>query len=631
MVATKENLGSKNRANVLTIALVFLMCVVTYLVASHSSKTVNVISDYTIRAQGWYGRTYQMLRQNPQQGQRAKQYMSQQDEGLEDDTIPQQLREDFQEAGVPEEDDTKMGVEGQAGSLSAQKLQQEEQSNTVSYEGAIRRKFPKVEAIPADVFEGTLREKISKVEHAVSPWYYSSERTLQFIGSSRWYSRVLNKDKFILTSGWKTATGKHWGYECSHYRTQAECMDPRESSRRKAPSIIHPYQRFGRIALLRAVLWDKGSMCETMQAGIQERSEYFNYTFQCWNYPDDKQKLLRYAQTLPGDTNFIVKPVANSLGRGISVSSAATLRKDLGNKRRIVQTYMNDPFIINSRKWDVRLYVTLSSAYPLRAYQFQRGLARFAASKYKSGISEDTTMFLTNTHGTKQSELSQRTWAFSQIREYMNQIKPGLYEHVWLEITKGVSLVLLSAENRFVQLSQDEKTRRFGIPMGRVFHQMLGVDVIVASNGNAKVIEVNGRPNQSIQSPDFDDHYSRTKGMMIQDQSRLLYSKVDIRDKLAEYLEEISDTGYTDLLKPDEWVYLVKYMQERQNLGRFTMIYPNKDLDEFHTEFMKGLPFNTESRQALHKILMHIEKNYPPPPPDLDHDRLPPLQAEEQA
>lgn len=44
--------------------------------------------------------------------------------------------------------------------------------------------------------------------------------------------------------------------------------------------------------------------------------------------------------------------------------------------------YVNNPYLINGYKFDLRIYVGITSINPLWVYVYEEGLVRFATSKY---------------------------------------------------------------------------------------------------------------------------------------------------------------------------------------------------------------------------------------------------------
>ena len=65
----------------------------------------------------------------------------------------------------------------------------------------------------------------------------------------------------------------------------------------------------------------------------------------------------------------------------------------------MAQTYIDNPFLVDGLKFDLRLYVLLAGIHPLRIYLFDDGLARFATNPYQSakeGDINDLFMHLTN-------------------------------------------------------------------------------------------------------------------------------------------------------------------------------------------------------------------------------------------
>jgi len=94
---------------------------------------------------------------------------------------------------------------------------------------------------------------------------------------------------------------------------------------------------------------------------------------------DEFSKLLNY-QTMQ-EKMFIIKPSASSCGRGIRVIQG---NKKLLIKQEecIVSVYLDRPLLINNKKFDMRVYVLVTSFHPLRVYMYQEGLARFATEAY---------------------------------------------------------------------------------------------------------------------------------------------------------------------------------------------------------------------------------------------------------
>ena len=79
---------------------------------------------------------------------------------------------------------------------------------------------------------------------------------------------------------------------------------------------------------------------------------------------------------------WIVKPVASSRGRGIFiVSHPSQVPLD---EPMVVAKYIDNPLLVNGHKWDLRLYVAVTSYDPLIIYLYEEGLVRFATVRYDS-------------------------------------------------------------------------------------------------------------------------------------------------------------------------------------------------------------------------------------------------------
>ena len=103
---------------------------------------------------------------------------------------------------------------------------------------------------------------------------------------------------------------------------------------------------------------------------------------------------------------LIYKPANASCGRGIKVVDSPKKIKSL-KKPAVVQRYLEDPLLINKRKFDLRIYVLVTSLDPLKVYVYEEGLVRLATEEYtlaRKSLS-NTCVHLTNYSVNKQSKL----------------------------------------------------------------------------------------------------------------------------------------------------------------------------------------------------------------------------------
>ena len=80
---------------------------------------------------------------------------------------------------------------------------------------------------------------------------------------------------------------------------------------------------------------------------------------------------------------WIVKPSNSNNGHGIELIENSTdlrMTKDV----TIVQEYIQNPFLINGHKFDMRLYVLITSFDPLMIYLYGDGLVRFATQPFST-------------------------------------------------------------------------------------------------------------------------------------------------------------------------------------------------------------------------------------------------------
>lgn len=93
--------------------------------------------------------------------------------------------------------------------------------------------------------------------------------------------------------------------------------------------------------------------------------------------PDEIQDLELHMRHYPNQT-FICKPSRGRGGEGITLARKFTdLPKSAYTQEFLVQRYIENPLLIQNKKFDVRLYVVIKGASRIEAYMCEEGIARF--------------------------------------------------------------------------------------------------------------------------------------------------------------------------------------------------------------------------------------------------------------
>ena len=106
----------------------------------------------------------------------------------------------------------------------------------------------------------------------------------------------------------------------------------------------------------------------------------YRITPKTYVFPDDYEGFCEDREQEEKDVLYILKPVASSCGRGIKVIGKKT--KVLKLEGYLASKYVCHPHLINNLKYDLRVYVLVSSFDPLRVYIYNDGLVRFATEEY---------------------------------------------------------------------------------------------------------------------------------------------------------------------------------------------------------------------------------------------------------
>lgn len=131
-------------------------------------------------------------------------------------------------------------------------------------------------------------------------------------------------------------------------------------------------------------------ICRKRQFAILMRrfQRYFPYEYDFVPYtlilPDEHKFVKRHMQT-NGDKPMIAKPSRGKGGEGIFfVKNYKEIKLDESRATELVlQDYVDNPLLIDDKKFDFRMYLLISGVETMKAYLAFEGMARFCTEEYK--------------------------------------------------------------------------------------------------------------------------------------------------------------------------------------------------------------------------------------------------------
>nr|KAF6503272.1 tubulin tyrosine ligase like 5 [Molossus molossus] len=202
---------------------------------------------------------------------------------------------------------------------------------------------------------------------------------------------------------------------------------------------------------------------------------------------------------------WIVKPVASSRGRGVYLinnPNQISLEENI-----LVSRYINNPLLIDDFKFDVRLYVLVTSYDPLVIYLYEEGLARFATVRYDQGAKNIRNQFmhLTNYSVNKKSgdyvscddpevEDYGNKWSMSAMLRYLKQEGRDTTA-LMANVEDLIIKTIISAE-----LAIATACKTF-VPHRCSCFELYGFDVLIDSTLKPWLLEVNLSPSLACDAP----------------------------------------------------------------------------------------------------------------------------------
>uniref|UniRef100_A0A8C4WAV3 Tubulin--tyrosine ligase-like protein 9 n=1 Tax=Gopherus evgoodei TaxID=1825980 RepID=A0A8C4WAV3_9SAUR len=253
------------------------------------------------------------------------------------------------------------------------------------------------------------------------------------------------------------------------------------------------------------------------------KCDFFPKTFEM---PSEYHLFVEEFRKNPGIT-WIMKPVARSQGRGIflfrklkdvidwrkvkpagphcslfvaplllpthpSCSPSLDDQKDETQvENYVAQCYIENPYLIGGRKFDLRVYVLVMSYIPLKAWLYRDGFARFSNTRFTLSSIDDQYVHLTNVAVQKTAPDYDPEkgckWMIQRFRQYLTakhgaEVVETLFaemDNIFIKSLQSVQKVIISDKHCF---------------------ELYGYDILIDQDLKPWLLEVNASPSLTASS-----------------------------------------------------------------------------------------------------------------------------------
>ncbi|XP_073794570.1 probable tubulin polyglutamylase TTLL9 isoform X3 [Danio rerio] len=252
------------------------------------------------------------------------------------------------------------------------------------------------------------------------------------------------------------------------------------------------------------------------------KCDFFPRTFEL---PSEYHIFVEEFKKSPGNT-WIMKPDG---------SRSEEQKDEAQVESYVAQRYIENPYLIAGRKFDLRVYVLVTSYIPLKAWLYRDGFARFSNTRFSLSSIDDQYVHLTNVAVQKTAPDYDPEkgckWQMQQLRWYLTA-KHGF---------ETVQTLFKEIDNVFIRsLLSVQKT----IINDKHCFELYGYDILLDQDLKPWLIEVNASPSLTASSQeDYDLKY------------RLLEDTLHIVDMEGRLTGKEKRIGGFDLMWNDGPVY----------------------------------------------------------------------------
>lgn len=218
----------------------------------------------------------------------------------------------------------------------------------------------------------------------------------------------------------------------------------------------------------------------------------FNFLPLTFNLPKEYTQFsikFHEEEMLNRDMNYwIMKPIGKSRGRGIKVISNLAELNYTDNI--VVQKYITNPLLLEGYKFDMRIYVLVTSFHPLEAFVYREGFARLSTERFslEPMMMKNAYIHLTNFAVNKNNEDAKQSAHFSGGSKIsLKTLKDKLtkmdysFPKIWSQVHEIIIKSLLGCS--------------VSVPPFPAAFELFGYDIMIDTDGACHLIEINASPS----------------------------------------------------------------------------------------------------------------------------------------
>ncbi|CDW80207.1 tubulin-tyrosine ligase family protein [Stylonychia lemnae] len=343
---------------------------------------------------------------------------------------------------------------------------------------------------------------------------------------------------------------------------------------------MKPYQMINHFPgmYLIALKHNLGKYLKLMQKAFPEEFKFFPRT---WIAPYEFFDLNNFISTRKTPLTMIVKPQNQCQGKGIFITRKVDeIPKD---KCQVVQQYQTNPYLINNKKFDLRIYVLVTQVEPtLNCFIYGDGLARFATDEYNSAPVNNSNLFmhLTNYAINKNSD------KFAENEQDFKKRLVEIYDlfkeegHNIEELKSTIKdMIIKTLMSIQPQLAHNYKSCTPSHAEFRSCFELLGFDILIDKKLKPWLLEVNHAPSfnddtevDKIVKTNLITDTFRLLDVSLQNKQRILNNEKKQVAKRSE--QENPDDSVPNNQKNENNDFKKYENYQLKNLGNYEKIYP---------------------------------------------------------